>query len=410
MALNHFYLFPNLPTEIQALIWDTAVRPVPGRRHVQRFTITDHYFNPANRPYPVSGPILRFGRQGAPVTGWSLVVPRDDLDGSPNDSVYALDSGLWSASRDSRAALERRFRKNEWWSDLECLNHPKRLATSGVYFGQNAQTQTASYIDTDGEVRHITIAPGQDLIHLDARYMSSVDWFHHYAGDSVPLLDYRALPNQVPKPSFLGLDIAVDYDPTMLDTVGGKHVHICRKDLGMYSMSLVDMVDVLHESAGRTIWFIDYRLRSSALPLAEPSSNSQDSAGPRPSPKLKSPRVKFHSGSSVLIEVTRQDMDTGSWTIDVENCQSDSGNRLVFEFFDALFREANGRLDIENSDRLRALACQGAPGYVLPKRTLYGNRDASCVICNPKEEVRPIRPLILEDANEISLTDFNLFD
>ncbi|KAM5349929.1 hypothetical protein ACJ41O_006434 [Fusarium nematophilum] len=366
-----FHLFPSLPKEIQDLIWDAAVRPVPGSRHVHRFLLVDHYFNfynPASTRNPFPGDFVRFGRQEAPLRGFSLVVPWCALDGSPNDSVYALDSGLWMTCTASRAAMNRRFQKNEWWSQIAEQNDGEFFAPKGTYSDVCDIPHSALYIDREKRTTYITIGP-EDLIHLDSRHLDSVDWFHHYAGDHVPLIDYKYEKPAVKGPSFLGLNIAVDYDPRMLDTLAGRPVHYCRRDLGMSSMSLVDMVDVLHESAKRTLWFIDYRLAPlspSTKASVSTGSTEKDSPGAPESQSASNKRQQrqaFYSGESMLIEVKREEMPF--WTINTAGEEPEAGKRSVFEFFDLLVQESNGRLDIEDSDRLRVLSCQSASGQAL---------------------------------------------
>ncbi|KAM5365170.1 hypothetical protein ACJZ2D_011157 [Fusarium nematophilum] len=411
-----FHLFPSLPKEIQDLIWDAAVRPVPGSRHVHRFLLVDHYFNfynPASTRNPFPGDFVRFGRQEAPLRGFSLVVPWCALDGSPNDSVYALDSGLWMTCTASRAAMNRRFQKNEWWSQIAEQNDGEFFAPKGTYSDVCDIPHSALYIDREKRTTYITIGP-EDLIHLDSRHLDSVDWFHHYAGDHVPLIDYKYEKPAVKGPSFLGLNIAVDYDPRMLDTLAGRPVHYCRRDLGMSSMSLVDMVDVLHESAKRTLWFIDYRLAPlspSTKASVSTGSTEKDSPGAPESQSASNKRQQrqaFYSGESMLIEVKREEMPF--WTINTAGEEPEAGKRSVFEFFDLLVQESNGRLDIEDSDRLRVLSCQSASGQALRSMgPLANDTNESCPVCHPTEEVRRARPVKVpvtasDDADDVWLT------
>ncbi|RSL99284.1 hypothetical protein CDV31_012242 [Fusarium ambrosium] len=151
MAFDTFHFFPNLPKEIQDLIWNAVVRPVPGTRHVHRFMVLgpqepkhsfsghlldlaslgvthteddnldEHKENDESSAGEVSGST---GKQGVSQKAASsktlvpgschLAIPYEALDNGPNDSVYTLDSGLWMACKASRAAMERRFTKNEW--------------------------------------------------------------------------------------------------------------------------------------------------------------------------------------------------------------------------------------------------------------------------------------------------------
>ncbi|RTE76719.1 hypothetical protein BHE90_008793 [Fusarium euwallaceae] len=410
-----FPLFSSFPNEIQELIWDAAVRPVPGRQHVQRFIITDHYLNQANPQYPVSGDFIRFGRQDGPRFGFSLALPWHDPHGNPNESGYAMDSGLWTACTASRAAMIRRFKKNEWWSNIPQEESTKGFAEKGAYAGQEDVFHSATYKTREGGIRHITIST-EDLIYLDPRYLDSVDWFHHYAGDPVPLIDYCGDDGTRTTPSFLGLNIAIDFDPRMVDMLANRPVHYCRGDLGMYSMSMVDMVDVLHESAGRTVWFIDHRLRPAAPDTSNANmgvrSKEAEAETPTATSKLDAKRQVFHADGYMLVEVQREDM--GLWSIDI-NDESGNDASTVFDFFEVLFQTGYGRLDIQNSSRMRVLAYQSTSGEAPRRRGPYEiTPNPSCLTCYPKEETRWVRQMKpstgMGSDDDISLSDLNLFD
>ncbi|KAM0437808.1 hypothetical protein ACHAPT_002173 [Fusarium lateritium] len=408
-----FPLFTSFPREIQELIWDAAVRPVPSSPHIQRCIIADHYFNQANPRYPVLGDFVRFGRQDGPRSGFSLAIPWHDPNGNTNESVYALDSGLWSACTASRSAMERRFKKNEWWSDLPHQEYSAGFTKKGAFAGQHDVFHSALYINREGETRYITINT-EDLIYLDPRHLDSVDWFHHYAGDFLPLIDYRGEDSAATNSSFLGLNIAIDFDPRMMDTLAGRSAHYCRGDLGLFSMTIVDIVDVLHESAGRTLWFVDHRLRPRSTDSTAGSYPEESEAGMPPSTlSSDTKRQIFHAEGYELVEVRREDMEL--WAIDATDNKSSSGACSVFDFFDLLFRKANGTLDIENSPRMRALACQTTSNKDPRRRGPYENtRNPSCPVCYPKEEIRRVRPVMaftdVHVDDDISLSDLNLFD
>ncbi|RSL77984.1 hypothetical protein CEP51_008606 [Fusarium floridanum] len=212
MAFDTFHFFHNLPKEIQDLIWNAAVRPVPGTRHVPRFIVLE-----SQEPeHSFSGHLLDLTNSGVTCTedhnlnehkeneensadqgsdltekegvsqetrssktlvpgSCHLAIPYEALDGGPNDSVYALDSGLWVACKASRAAMERRFTKNEWWSVAKCENAPERLATCSDFNQEKGATHTASYKNYDGEYTHITTNQDRDLFYLDSRHLGSLD-------------------------------------------------------------------------------------------------------------------------------------------------------------------------------------------------------------------------------------------
>ncbi|KAM0415701.1 hypothetical protein ACHAPT_013341 [Fusarium lateritium] len=432
MAFDTFHLFAKLPKELKDLIWDAAVRPVPGARHVHRFLITD-----MEEPgYPVPGDFLQFtpiedvpvieddsaeepaddvssAEDGlssttpspgdipmeedevdseevwvdpdAPITRthgvFHLAVPWDAPDGGPNDSVYALDSGLWMACKGSRAAMERRFPKNEWWSEMECENSPERLATWGDYYKQDDATHTVSYKDREGQVTHITINPDQDLFYLDPRYMDRLDWFHH-SGQDFPACEVYWNRKTLARPSFLGRDIAMDYDPSMLDQYLRHPTHFRRPEVEWWAMTLQEMIEMLHDVMGRRLWFIDYRLRPvDPVSMDVTILESLSSRG-------QQERAVFHSGDSVLIEVRQEDVD--NWSVDTTGYESESAKHSPFEWFTQIYEGVLGDIRVDRSKGMRVLARLAAPGKTLRPRlpdAITCEGEASCKLCGRTDDV-----------------------
>ncbi|KAF7554337.1 hypothetical protein G7Z17_g2942 [Cylindrodendrum hubeiense] len=413
MTLQSFGLFPNFPSEIQDLIWDSAVRPATGS-HVHSFIITDHHrqnFDLKSAP----GFFLKLGAEGRVNAGFKLAVPQDDPNSGPNSSVYLSDRGLWMTCKQSRAAMERRFPKNEWWSEMPGQGHPPRLARAGEYFGQQNVAHTASYVDANAEVQHITIRPDEDLIYFKPLQVRTTNWFHHYAYNDVPLIDYRGYSTASPASSFLGLHVALDYDPLMLESLAEREIdHCSHRPPAFSSTSIIDMLDVFHESAGRTIWFIDQRLRrldgisaknTTSKVQSETSSLETSSIG-LPSDTQDERRV-FYSNDCVFTEVKRTDLS--EWVMDEEN-----SNGSVFDFFDLLQQVVGGRLEIEGSDRMRVLACEAAPGAALrPVAKKMGSFE--CPLCvKEREESMPRRKKhstdVESDDDGFDWENFSLFD
>lgn len=176
------------------------------------------------------------------------------------------------------------------------------------------------------------------------------------------------------------------------------------------------MVDVLHESGGRTIWFIDHRLqRRPSKSIDSIAASLHEEAGAEVSPSISTLDIKrqvFHATSYILVEVRREDM--GLWSIDT-NDEPNNDASSVFDFFDVLFQTGNGRLDIQNSSRMRVLAYQGTANEATKGRGPYEIApNPSCLTCYPKEEiprVRPVKPSTSMGSDDaISLSDLNLFD
>lgn len=346
-----FPRFPDFPHEIQCLIWELAARPFPGDRYLHAFYAVDYWFDKEKGAEKIGGDGLRFGPAGAlNDKSYGLMVPWDDPDRDLNTSAYKAIGGLWTACRASRRALERCYPKNEWWSELpgpesKC---PPRLAGRGAYLNDPDASHTASYIDKQGRPHHVTISVNDIVYFPVSKLWNSIDWFYHYAGDFVPLIDRPNLRNNTrygdAQPSFLGMDLALDFDPRWFDWV--------------YD-SLVDMIEVFHDYSNRTVWFIDRRLQR-RRPQELGDSHSQVSLSLEKQlesmARSSSPQdiQRFYSWGYIFTEVKESHQHL--WEIKGEH-----PNQTVFGFFPKLAQHHNGRLGIEGSKRLRVLACEVNP-------------------------------------------------
>ncbi|KAH8686540.1 hypothetical protein BGZ61DRAFT_454608 [Ilyonectria robusta] len=409
MEGTSFRLFRDLPPEIQDAIWDAAVRPAT-KSHVHSFIIADHHCQTFDS-VSVPGFFLRFGAYGKVNGGFKLAVPHDDPNSGPNSSVYLSDSGLWMACKQSRAAMNRRFPMNEWWSEIPGKGQPERKARAGECFGQQNVAHTTSYIDSNAQVRHITIQPVEDLFYFSPLQLDSINWFHHYAFNDVPLIDYRGYNTASPASSFLGLHVALDYDPLMLETLAGRTVNCPHRRVTFSTTSIVDMVDVFHESAARTIWFIDHRLRRLEGTLENDAKTDAHSrmglltaSASISLGDTQDGRRVFYSNDCVFTEVQRED-HLSEWFMGEEN-----GHGTVFAFFDLLHQVAGGRLEVEGSARMKVLACEVAPGAA-PRPATARTGSVVCVACaEEKQETLFRKTDRLRDAESdddgFSLEDF----
>ncbi|KAF9769357.1 hypothetical protein IL306_013237, partial [Fusarium sp. DS 682] len=277
MELDTFPQFPKLPKEIQILIWEAAVRPVPGDHHVHRFYVADYRLLQPTPGYNIPGRFVRLLRTEAfeyesqnVATGFSLAVPADDIAGNPNDSVYMTDT----APED--------------------------------YLGQEGASHTASYQDNDGLVKHITIDFDKDLIHLDPRYLSDLAWWNMDISVFLPVFDFRSRGSKRER-NFLGDSIALDYDPLMMDKLKSRTIHYLQKGLEMNSEVFEDMICLLYEPAGLTIWFIDYRLVQTSQ-VVTTESNKDPNQERRVGQSKHAPREVFRSNDFIYTEVKREDI------------------------------------------------------------------------------------------------------
>lgn len=387
---NTFPRFPDFPQEIRELIWDAAVRPVPGPRHLHRFIIVDGYVNRGNVARTVSGDFLLFGADGIINSGFSLLVPQDTPENGRNDSVYMTDSGLWMACRESRAAMERHFKKNEWWSNVKAPKRPPHRGKRGDYFGEEDASHTATYTERrTGQDKHITFYPNRDMILLQPLAINSVDWFHHYAWNDVPLIDYRSRRDAKPEPAFLGMDLAFEYHPAMYDVLVDRMMNHCRHNSPQIStMSLIDMVDLFYEDALRTMWFIDYRLRR----RRETTNTTTTTTTAGSTAAGDGERAIFRSEDYIFTEILRDDMQ--HWELSGENEIEGEERKTTFDFFDVLFGGVSPRLELDPIGRIKVLACEIAPGSLGPPiETKYANGPCNYCLEEEAEEKRPKRPL-----------------
>ncbi|KAH7136714.1 hypothetical protein B0J13DRAFT_559943, partial [Dactylonectria estremocensis] len=273
-------------------------------------------------------------------------------------------------------------------------------AKAGEFFGEENVSRTASYRDSADKVRHVTICPQKDLTYFSPLEIDSINWFHHYAFDDVPLIDRRGYPDSSATPSFLGLDVALDYHPLMLGSAASQMIHCRHRLLSFSSSSLTDMVDVFHESTGRTMWFIDHRLRRSTK-RARPSASTQRIDNESSINDAQDERRVFYSNDCVFTEVRREDQS--EWTIEEKH-----DNGTVFDFFDMLHNVSNGRLELEGSDRMKVLACEAAPGAAPRTTATWDTWDIECVACveEEQEDLAPIRRVV----RAVESDDDDLFD
>jgi hypothetical protein len=309
--------------------------------------------------------------------------------------------------------MERRFNRNEWWSHIKSPYHPKRTATPGQYLGQTGTTHTASYTDHDGDgaVRHITIGYERDLIHLDPRYLcniQNIDWFH-LSSDifELPVFDKRLEDDPIVKPSFVGENIALDYDRSILDSFTSKKLHYRKKELETRSMDLLDMCLFLCNTARRTIWFIDYGL----VPAPETAAGTSDDF----QSVKHSLREVFRSDDFIYTEVKEEDIGL-SWHLNDYDKACDGENHHAFD----MFRIFEGPWELEDPSQLRVLACQPAPGRppTRPRKpwAVRCHGHPSCEVCNAEKPVPRVRPSTIKregsESSNISesLLGLNLFD
>jgi len=190
-----FHHFSLLPFELREQIWKFSVRPaIPGV----------HVFGMYPRPSAGGGLAASF-QAFHPLALSCLAAPRclpkasaftpESLTAEPrswlrnNPSTYLIDSGLWSACKESRRVIMQAFRrpeyhgKTEWGliksdvldnknDDDDNLMHGKPAKENN--FGLFAMPGVTSYATREGGVdRFLSVVPGRDLFILQPFDFSS---------------------------------------------------------------------------------------------------------------------------------------------------------------------------------------------------------------------------------------------
>ncbi|KAK1757091.1 hypothetical protein QBC47DRAFT_378394 [Echria macrotheca] len=301
--LTAFHYFPLLPFELRELIWKFAVRPaVPGAHF---FTVKHDQSRGFSSEFQALHP-YRNGRQP-----WCLGAPRclpktaeftrDLLEATPpswlhnNPSSYLIDSGLWSACRESRLVMEQAFRRpehhgeNEWGITKSVMDEEvdEGQDASWNHNGLFALPGVTSFAAKAGNVpRFFSVIPNRDLFILQpfdlcewlewlcTGLTTTFDIIPPYSPDSLPL----------PREEWnCRRQIALEYDISW-DSVDS---------LNKSDSPAMDVIRYLvgeDEYKIRTFWFIDYRINPNAL-----------------SGRYDSPQQVFRASDRRYTEVPEQD-------------------------------------------------------------------------------------------------------
>ncbi|KAF5569946.1 glutathione s-transferase omega 2 [Fusarium phyllophilum] len=247
-----------------------------------------------------------------------------------------------------------------------------------------------------------------DLIHFDPRWLGSVDWWHISPSVFLSLFDERP-SHERSGFSFIGSNIAIDYDPSIMDILKNRRVHYNQRGLRMTRGAFQDMIIYLLDVAKVTIWYIDY-----SLIQAQHTPRSSEEGGGRQDNVYATKEV-FRSNDFVYTEVKREDIGT-SWVVSNEETNS-SGTETAFDMFDILSLDGALSLDDDELGHFRVLACEPVDGRMPRPRTPWTRRciGKTCETCYPDRIVPRVPPSTIkregsESSSEISSSDLNLFD
>lgn len=392
------------------------MRPVPGNRHVHNFFLSDRVITQHDTKRKLPGDDLIFGK-GNRYGGVRISVPHESerypscrttsaLKGLKNESAYSTDSGLWTACRASRSAMERYFTKNERWSDFSESDQSQTIGSSqGRFQDQPGRSNTIAYYSSGEnqpchEPQWITIRPDEDLMILKHPGLSYVDWFHLYAWSFSPRIH----------PLFFGRHVALDYDPLWLDILQGLMLRRCPVRITANTTSIIDAIRIFYDeedegdadTAKTLLWFIDHRLRR-VCNGQEPTQEEEERE-----------HFTFRSVNYLFTEVKIEEMGT-RWRIEdhVENEGS------VFEFFETLDRHP-ALAGLASCDLVRVLAREpvlGSDATVDITKTGYRNQLGDACFDSPETRIRPAQRIariverahVEDDDEDIDIANFNLF-
>ncbi|KAK1845295.1 hypothetical protein CCHR01_12098 [Colletotrichum chrysophilum] len=154
-----------LPPELRTKIWDLATRPA-GFRGVQYFSILPLHRPPERFQHHVSN---RLRPQQSFLLGPPMPTNETAQPSWNNsESTYAIDSGLWTACKESRAAMYRCYRPEERSDFLQQLKEKPHLRWDIVYWRNPKHFDTsATFMVNDMHTnRFVTVLPAQDLIFI----------------------------------------------------------------------------------------------------------------------------------------------------------------------------------------------------------------------------------------------------
>lgn len=244
---TEFHLFPFLPWELRDQIWKLAIRPdLPGAHIFRVSDADDHETSDDNDSYRCAKSLLAAPQclpksvdftpaaPAAATISWTL----------NNPSTYLIDSGLWTACKESRLAIEQvsqaRAQREGLWSLKELAKFREKRGRFDL-----PETTTFATCSRGSKRRPLPVFPSKDLVILQSLDLSDLDWQDLEAvWDSFPTYFLHQGDCVRNDPSG---HMAVEYDPAW-----------DRSDMSW----IVDWTVSNTAPAGPfTLWFIDHRIK-----------------------------------------------------------------------------------------------------------------------------------------------------
>ncbi|KAH7233284.1 hypothetical protein BKA59DRAFT_535187 [Fusarium tricinctum] len=279
-----FYNSSRLPKELQYMIWECALRPdAPG---VHFFKINDM------STFPAEGAVVRDVRLYTLIKMFNLTISVRSTfismnqitirkryqawwkDGNP--STYEVDSGLWTACKESRYVMEHAFGPCIWPCLRRNLNYPPETVKD--------ETMISFHAVTNKEKGCYSLRPRQDLIVFQIERMPIFYPFNCYRGIDF-LVHHELAPDHV----------GLEFDPVWAEAIIEYHKN----------PSLSDGVVVVTRLLGATqrcdnLWVIDYNLTR--------KFNVSRQEGP-----IERGLMKFQAGNRRFVEVRYDKEDAYKW-------------------------------------------------------------------------------------------------
>ncbi|KAF5561968.1 hypothetical protein FPHYL_5908 [Fusarium phyllophilum] len=234
--MAEFKRFSELPRELRDQIWSMAIRD--DRPGVHIFGQYDKRNDNVTEGHSLMRGDWPSDTWAAP--SWRRYFENLNEDYSDeNISTYLIDGGLWTACRESRLVMERRFEQSKRKIYQRC---DSEWASRGELFNK----ATTGYFD--GSPLHgVTVFPRRDLFVLQAEDLSKVDW------------DWVAFEAALayPKEDFGGVQhIAIEYDPKWWEEISDKKY----VSAGTNIRALIDAAFELNDTSS-TLWILDRTLK-----------------------------------------------------------------------------------------------------------------------------------------------------
>lgn len=169
MAAQAFGVFPYLPRELQDIVWKQAA----ASRSKELIKPAAHFFTVFNVNEDDMSSVQQL--VGGNHSLYRLAEPRHNLSPRGDLSAYLVDGGLWTACKNSRRAMEKRYEVAEWrvqMAHCKSLDVSKNMVEWWKWRRVVEAAPATRYLhSTNQGDRFFTVRPGSDLIVLQP-----MDW------------------------------------------------------------------------------------------------------------------------------------------------------------------------------------------------------------------------------------------